>query len=96
LTFANVHLLFVCRARFIVLFVALLPLCVTSVQASVRANFGPSFIKRPDIPGVNAVSELQPMNPEDRKVSSRIFGYSCVVFDGVQWFTGHVGMRGVY
>jgi hypothetical protein len=72
-----------------------LPTFVASVQASVRANFGPSFIKRPDIPGVNAVSELQPMNPEDRKVSSRIFGYS-VEFDGVQWFTGHVGLRGVY
>jgi hypothetical protein len=50
----------------------------------VRANFGPSFIKRPDIPGVNAVSELQPMNPEDRKVSSRAF--SCVVFYGVSGF----------
>ena len=35
-----------------------------------RANFGPSFIKRPlgMSLGANAVSELQPMNPEDRKV----------------------------
>ena len=36
-----------------------------------RVNFGPSFIKRPEIVGVNAVSELQPMNPEDRKVSQQ-------------------------
>lgn len=40
-----------------------------------RVNFGPSFIKRPDIQGVNAVSELQPMNPEDRKVRDIL---SCV------------------
>ncbi len=38
-----------------------------------RVNFGPSFIKRPEIVGVNAVSELQPMNPEDRKVSKTCF-----------------------
>ncbi len=38
-------------------------------QGAVRANFGPCFIKRYDIPGANAVSELQPMNSEDRLVS---------------------------
>lgn len=34
-----------------------------------RVNFGPSFIVKHDIPGTNAVSELQPMSPEDRKVT---------------------------
>ena len=33
-------------------------------------NFGPSFILRHDIYGANAVSEVQPMSPEDRKVNS--------------------------
>lgn len=42
------------------------------VQANVRVNFGPSFIKKPEIAGANAVSELQPMNPEDRKVSGAV------------------------
>ena len=36
--------------------------------ARVRVNFGPSFILRHDIFGANAVSEVQPMSPEDRKV----------------------------
>lgn len=38
-------------------------------QARVRVNFGPTFIIKPEIHGANAVSEVQPMNPEDRKVS---------------------------
>lgn len=42
------------------------------MKANVRVNFGPSFIKRPDIVGVNAVSELQPMNPEDRKLHEQM------------------------
>eukprot|EP01034_Spumella_vulgaris_P038652 gene38652-47738_t len=38
------------------------------MKAEVRVNFGPSFIVRGhDIFGANAVSELQPMNPDDRK-----------------------------
>ena len=36
--------------------------------AQVRVNFGPSFILRHDIYGANAVSEVQPMSPDDRKV----------------------------
>ena len=47
-------------------------------------NFGPSFILRHDIYGANAISEVQPMSPEDRKVArttllfseSFIFAYS--------------------
>ena len=35
--------------------------------AQVRVNFGPSFILRHDIYGANAVSEVQPMSPNDRK-----------------------------
>ena len=44
-----------------------------------RANFGPSFIKRPlgMSLGANAVSELQPMNPEDRKVGAACL---CVLY----------------
>eukprot|EP01038_Epipyxis_sp_PR26KG_P012200 gene12200-16343_t len=38
------------------------------MKANVRVNFGPTFIKRHDILGANAMSELQPMNSEDRKV----------------------------
>ena len=38
-------------------------------QAEVCVNFGPSFILRHDIYGANAISEVQPMSPEDRKVS---------------------------
>ena len=39
-----------------------------------RVNFGPSFILRPStLPAsVNAVSELQPMSYEDRKVDTCI------------------------
>ena len=37
-------------------------------QASVTVNFGPSFILRHDIYGANAISELQPLSPEERKV----------------------------
>jgi hypothetical protein len=37
------------------------------MQSSVRVNFGPSFILRHDIFGANAVSEVQPMNPDERK-----------------------------
>lgn len=36
-------------------------------------NFGPSFILRHDIYGANAVSEVQPMSPEDRKVRHFFF-----------------------
>ncbi len=39
----------------------------------VRVNFGPTFIIKYDVAGVNPVSELQPMNPEDRVVSNRRF-----------------------
>lgn len=38
------------------------------MRAAVSVNFGPSFILRHDIYGANAVSELQPLSPEDRKV----------------------------
>ena len=47
---------------------------VINHQANVRVNFGPSFILRPTtLPAsVNAVSELQPMSYEDRKVDTRV------------------------
>ena len=35
--------------------------------AQVRMNFGPSFILQHDIYGANALSEVQPMNPQDRR-----------------------------
>lgn len=35
--------------------------------ARARINFGPSFILQHDIYGANALSEVQPMNPQDRK-----------------------------
>mmetsp|Transcript_16379 Transcript_16379/g.22573 ORF Transcript_16379/g.22573 Transcript_16379/m.22573 type:complete len:187 (+) Transcript_16379:201-761(+) len=40
------------------------------LKANVRVNFGPSFILRPTslAANVNAVSELQPMSYEDRKI----------------------------
>ena len=41
------------------------------MKANVRVNFGPSFIIKHNIYGANAISELQPMNSEDRKV--RVF-----------------------
>ncbi len=45
----------------------------TVFQAVVRVNFGPSFIVRGhDIFGANAVSELQPMNPDDRKLHEQL------------------------
>lgn len=35
-------------------------------------NFGPSYIEKYDVQGgVHSISELQPMNPEDRQVSSQ-------------------------
>jgi len=37
------------------------------MQARILVNFGPSFLLKHDIFGANAVSEVQPMNPEDRK-----------------------------
>jgi len=37
-------------------------------EAEVRVNFGPSFILRHDVYGANAVSEINPLSPEDRKV----------------------------
>lgn len=58
-------------------------LCGRSSQANVRVNFGPSFIKRHEIYGANAVSELQPMNPEDRKV--RRSALLCSVYLSVFW-----------
>lgn len=44
-----------------------IPACSLYMQARLRVNFGPSFILKHDIFGANAVSEVQPMNPEDRK-----------------------------
>lgn len=38
------------------------------MKAILRVNYGPSFIKKHYIHGANAISELQPMNPEDRKI----------------------------
>jgi hypothetical protein len=35
--------------------------------ARARINFGPSFILQHDIYGANALSEVQPMNPQDRR-----------------------------
>ena len=35
-------------------------------------NFGPSFILEHDIYGANAISELQPLSPEDRKVHEKL------------------------
>ena len=46
-------------------------------QASVRVNFGPSFILRHDIFGANACSELQPMSPQDRKVRNGDYSEMC-------------------
>lgn len=43
-----------------------------NLQAKVSVNFGPSFILRHDIYGANAVSEVQPMSPEDRKVRQHL------------------------
>jgi hypothetical protein len=40
-------------------------------DANVRVNFGPSFIIKHDIYGANAISELQPLSPEDRKVHEK-------------------------
>jgi len=40
--------------------------------ASVRVNFGPSFILKHDIYGANAISELQPLSPEDRKIHEKL------------------------
>jgi len=42
------------------------------MQAVVRVNFGPTFIEKYEISGVQAISELQPMNPEDRQVSLQL------------------------
>ena len=38
------------------------------MKAQVSVNFGPSFILKHEIYGANAVSEMAPMNPEERKV----------------------------
>ena len=35
--------------------------------ARVRMNFGPSFVLQHDIYHANALSEVQPMNPQDRR-----------------------------
>jgi hypothetical protein len=53
-------------------------------QANVRVNFGPRFIKRPDLAGVHPVSDLQPLSQEERKVS-RGQGGVYVVCWGVQY-----------
>ncbi len=37
------------------------------LKSEVSVNFGPSFILKHDIYGANAVSEVQPMSPEDRR-----------------------------
>jgi hypothetical protein len=43
-------------------------------QGVVRVNFGPTFIVKYDIQDkVNPISELQPMNPEERMVSIFFF-----------------------
>jgi len=41
-------------------------------KAAVRVNFGPSFILKHDIYGANAISELQPLSPEDRRVHEKL------------------------
>ena len=41
-------------------------------KARIRVNFGPSFILEHDISGANAISELQPLSPEDRKVHEKL------------------------
>ena len=41
-------------------------------KARVRTNFGPTFILEHDIYGANAISELQPLSPEDRKVHEKL------------------------
>ena len=38
------------------------------MHAGIRVNFGPSFILKHETFGANAVSDEQPMNPEDRKL----------------------------
>jgi len=38
------------------------------MDAAVRVNFGPRFILQHNIYGANAVSEVQPLSPEDRKI----------------------------
>jgi len=43
------------------------PACSLYMNSRVRVNYGPSFILRHDIYNANAVSEVQPMNPDDRK-----------------------------
>ena len=40
-------------------------------KAAIRVNFGPSFILEHDIYGATAISELQPLSPEDRKVHEK-------------------------
>ena len=45
---------------------------MSPIKASVTVNFGPSFILRHDIYGANAISELQPLSPEERKVGKYI------------------------
>lgn len=48
-----------------------------------RANFGPTFIVKYDIQDrVTPISELQPMNPEDRMVRYLIFIMSDTVLNG--------------
>lgn len=53
-------------------------------------NFGPSFILRHDIYGANAISEVQPMSPEDRKVTRTTLLYPLTVlplnFDNAKVF----------
>mmetsp|Transcript_9520 Transcript_9520/g.21447 ORF Transcript_9520/g.21447 Transcript_9520/m.21447 type:complete len:223 (+) Transcript_9520:244-912(+) len=38
------------------------------MDANVRVNFGPRFIKRPDLANVHPVSDLQPLSQEERKI----------------------------
>lgn len=41
-------------------------------RAQVRVNFGPSFILKHEIFGANAVSEVQPMSPDDRRLHEKM------------------------
>lgn len=61
---------------------------MSPIKASVTVNFGPSFILRHDIYGANAISELQPLSPEERKVGKYIVLF--IVIPGSSY------MRNVY
>ena len=52
---------------------------IEHVKANVRVNFGPTFIIKPDVSDSNAVSEVDPMSPDDRKVDIVII-YKKIIF----------------